>query len=142
MGPMRLIDEVGVDVTDFIFGELAHYFPARFQRTKICARMLAAGLKGRKNGASSSFYTYAGGKEEVNPVGAGLAEAGPGSTPPATGTAIADRLLGVMIDEAKRCLTEGVIESPDDVDCALLNGAGFPAARVGLMSYSRASGLA
>jgi 3-hydroxyacyl-CoA dehydrogenase/enoyl-CoA hydratase/3-hydroxybutyryl-CoA epimerase len=50
--------------------------------------------------------------------------------------------MGVMIDEAKRCLAEGVIKSPDDVDFALLSGAGFPAARGGLMRYARASGLA
>jgi 3-hydroxyacyl-CoA dehydrogenase/enoyl-CoA hydratase/3-hydroxybutyryl-CoA epimerase len=51
-------------------------------------------------------------------------------------------LLGVMIDEAKRCLAEGVIKLPDDVDFALLSGAGFPAARGGLMRYARASDLA
>jgi 3-hydroxyacyl-CoA dehydrogenase/enoyl-CoA hydratase/3-hydroxybutyryl-CoA epimerase len=78
----------------------------------------------------------------VNPVVTGLAEAGPESTPPAAPQAITYRLMGVMIDEAKRCLAEGVIKSPDDVDFALLRGAGFPAARGGLMRYARASGLA
>lgn len=78
----------------------------------------------------------------MNPVVTGLAEAGPESTPPAAPQAITDRLMGVMIDEAKRCLAEGVIKSPDDVDFSLLSGAGFPAARGGLMRYARASGLA
>src|SRR5205085_1007404 len=39
MGPLRLIDEVGIDVTDFIFCEMEHYFPARFQRTQACAQL-------------------------------------------------------------------------------------------------------
>jgi 3-hydroxyacyl-CoA dehydrogenase/enoyl-CoA hydratase/3-hydroxybutyryl-CoA epimerase len=41
--------------------------------------------------------------------------------------------MGVMIAEAQRCLDEGVIKSPDDVDFAMLAGAGFPGFRGGLM---------
>lgn len=133
MGPMRLIDEVGVDVTDFIFGEMEHYFPGRFRRTTICARLLAAGLKGRKNGASSGFYAYEGRRELLNPAVAALAA--PGSAAMRV-EAIADRLMGVMVAEAQRCLDEGVIKSPDDVDFALLAGAGFPGFRGGLMRYA------
>jgi 3-hydroxyacyl-CoA dehydrogenase/enoyl-CoA hydratase/3-hydroxybutyryl-CoA epimerase len=54
--------------------------------------------------------------------------------------AIVDRLMGVMIAEARRCLEEGVIKSPDDVDFALLSGAGFPAFRGGLMKYASRTG--
>lgn len=137
MGPMRLIDEVGVDVTDFIFGEMEHYFPGRFQRTTICARLLAAGLKGRKNGASSGFYTYESRKELLNPTVAALAAPGPATM---KAEAIVDRLMGVMVAEAQRCLDEGVIKSPDDVDFALLAGAGFPGFRGGLMRYAATRG--
>ncbi|MBX3751682.1 MAG: enoyl-CoA hydratase/isomerase family protein [Opitutaceae bacterium] len=133
MGPMRLIDEVGVDVTDFIFGEMEHYFPGRFARTAICSRLLAAGLKGRKNGASSGFYAYEGRKEVLNPIVAGLTEPG---RAPEKAPAIVDRLMGVMIAEAQRCLDEGVVKAPDDVDFALLAGAGFPGFRGGLMRYA------
>lgn len=133
MGPMRLIDEVGVDVTDFIFGEMAHYFPGRFQATSICARLLAAGLKGRKNGASSGFYAYADRKETVNPE---MAKFAAGRTSAPAAAAIADRLMGVMVAEARRCLDEGVVKTPDDVDFALLSGAGFPAFRGGLMRWA------
>lgn len=140
MGPARLIDEVGVDVTDFILGELAHYYPGRFQRATICGRMLAAGLKGRKNGAGSGFYTYAGGGKEaaLNPAMAALRPA-EASNP--TAAAITARLMGVMIAEARRCLDEGVVATPDEVDFAMQSGAGFPAARGGLMRYARATGL-
>jgi 3-hydroxyacyl-CoA dehydrogenase len=139
MGPMRLIDEVGVDVTDFIFGEMAHYFPDRFQATTVCARLLAAGLKGRKNGASSGFYAYADRRETVNPAMntiLPLAHARSHGLEPGD-AAIVDRLMGVMVAEAQRCLDEGVIKTPDDVDFALLSGAGFPAFRGGLMRWAR-----
>ncbi len=139
MGPLRLIDEVGVDVSDFIFHEMTHYFPARLASTSACTRLLAAGLKGRKNGMGAGFYTYVNGREAVN-------EAVP--RPPAAGTGrpelsqayIVDHLMGVMIDEACLCLKEGVVLSPADIDFALLSGAGFPAFRGGLMRYARSIG--
>jgi 3-hydroxyacyl-CoA dehydrogenase/enoyl-CoA hydratase/3-hydroxybutyryl-CoA epimerase len=138
MGPMRLIDEVGVDVTDFIFGEMAHYFPGRFTVTGICGRMLAAGMKGRKNGDSTGFYDYAGGRETLNPA---MAKFAPGATVTMDAKAIQDRLNGVMIEETRRVLAEGILKTADEADFALLMGAGFPAFRGGLMRYARASGM-
>jgi 3-hydroxyacyl-CoA dehydrogenase len=137
MGPARLIDEVGVDVTDFIFGEMAHYFPDRFKSTTVCRRMLDAGIRGRKNGAGSGFYTYAGGKEVLNPAMVPLAS---GRKPDLSGEALAARLNRVMIDETKRVLDEGVLKTADDADFALLMGTGFPAFRGGLMRYAKSIG--
>ena len=136
MGPMRLIDEVGVDVTDFIYGEMKHYFPARFASATVCSRMLAAGLKGRKNGASAGFYTYAG-KEALNPAMSSFA---PATVKAMDATAIQAHLNGVMIEETKRVLAEGVLKSADDADFALLMGTGFPAFRGGLMRYAKSIG--
>jgi 3-hydroxyacyl-CoA dehydrogenase/enoyl-CoA hydratase/3-hydroxybutyryl-CoA epimerase len=139
MGPLRLIDEVGVDVTDFIFGEMERYFPQRFVRSRACASLLAARMRGRKNGSSSGFYSYAGSTEALNdeatrslsrPVGAVA------SNPRAT-TA---RLMGVMIEEAKRCLDEGVVRTQDDIDFALIAGAGFPAFRGSLLRQPERAG--
>ncbi len=137
MGPMRLIDEVGVDVTDFIYGEMKHYFPARFRSTSVCGKMLAAGLKGRKNGASSGFYAYDGGKEALNPA---MTPFAPATAKAMDAKAIQDHLNGVMIAETKRVLDEGVLKTADDADFALLMGTGFPAFRGGLMRYARAHG--
>jgi len=130
MGPLRLVDEVGVDVTDFIFGEMAHYFPDRFTATTICHRLLEAGLKGRKNNASAGFYTYAGPREAPNPA---LAAHAPAARRQMSAEAIQAQLNGVLIAETRRVLAEGVLKSPRDADLALLLGAGFPAWRGGLM---------
>jgi 3-hydroxyacyl-CoA dehydrogenase/enoyl-CoA hydratase/3-hydroxybutyryl-CoA epimerase len=142
MGPLRLIDEVGVDVTDFIFGELQHYFHDRFVRTNACTRMLAAGLRGRKNGTSRGFYRYEGRTEGVNDAET-LPLAGARSHELAGDerqrVEVTKRLMHVMVDEARRCLDEGVVKSPDDVDFALLSGAGFPAFRGGLMHWAAAA---
>jgi 3-hydroxyacyl-CoA dehydrogenase/enoyl-CoA hydratase/3-hydroxybutyryl-CoA epimerase len=139
MGPMRLIDEVGVDVTDFIYGEMKHYFPNRFTGATVCSRMLGAGLKGRKNGASSGFYAYGGIKEALNPA---MAPFAPANSVAMDAKAIQDRLNGTMIDETKRVLAEGVLKTADEADLALLLGAGFPAFRGGLMRFAKANGLA
>lgn len=140
MGPMRLIDEVGVDVTDFIFDEMQHYFPDRFQATTICKRMLAAGLKGRKNGESAGFYEYTDGLERLNPAMSGFGGAAAKVAAPAA-EELAKKLNGVMIDETKRVLAEGVLKSPNDADLALLLGAGFPAFRGGLMRHAKSIGM-
>lgn len=141
MGPLRLIDEVGIDVTDFIFGEMTHYYPDRFRRSTACSRLLAAGLLGRKNGASRGFYRYEDGREHNNEtetrhvVSAAGRELRAG-TEDRQRVDLTDHLMTIMIDEARRCLDEGVVKTSEDVDFALLAGAGFPAFRGGLMRYA------
>lgn len=130
MGPMRLIDEVGVDVTDFIHRELAHYYSGRFTATDVCRRLLEAGLKGRKNGTGAGFYEYGGLKEAVNPA---VGRFAPAARREMSAADIQDHLNGVLIAETRRVLDEGVLKSPDDADLALLLGAGFPAWRGGLL---------
>ncbi len=139
MGPLRLIDEVGVDVTDFIFGELARQYPQRFSRSRTCSAMLAARMRGRKNGASSGFYTYAGGGEALNDE-ATRSLARPVGAMPCNPTETTAALMGVMVAEARRCLDERVVLSEGDVDFALAAGAGFPAFRGGLMRDASTTG--
>lgn len=130
MGPLRLIDEVGLDVTDFIYREMAHYFAGRFVPSRVCGQLLEAGLKGRKNGASAGFYEYGGLKESANPA---LARFAPAARREMAAAEIQARLNGVLVAESRRVLAEGVLKSPDDADLALLLGAGFPAWRGGLL---------
>ncbi len=138
MGPLRLIDEVGIDVTDCIFSEMARYFPQRFVASGACRALLAAGLRGRKSGAGTGFYAYGGG--EVLNEGAARALARPAGGPALGPKEITARLMGLMVAEARRCLDEGVVRSPDDIDFATLAGAGFPAFRGGLMRYANRTG--
>lgn len=139
MGPLRLIDEVGVDVTDFIFGELAHYYHGRFVRSEACGRLLAAELRGRKNGSSRGFYRYDGGTEALNEtetrslMAAGSGGASPAAMSPADVSSV---LMRVMVDEARRCCAEGVVASAEDVDLAMRIGAGFPVAKGGLLAWA------
>jgi 3-hydroxyacyl-CoA dehydrogenase/enoyl-CoA hydratase/3-hydroxybutyryl-CoA epimerase len=140
MGPLRLIDEVGVDVTDFIFSEMAARFPGRFVPSKSCPALLAAQLLGRKNGTGSGFYTYSHGRESLNDA-ATRSLARPVGAVACNPKETSARLMAVMVDEARRCLEERVVLTQSDIDFALVAGAGFPAFRGGLMRYaSRNSG--
>lgn len=74
--------------------------PDRVCRTSICARLLAA-FKGRKNGASSGFYTYANRQESLNPSVATLAPLARTRGKVMEPAAIVDRLMGVMIGKER-----------------------------------------
>src|SRR5437667_3179000 len=56
MGPLRLIDEVGVDVAHHVAGELEARFSDRMPSPRVLAQMLKAGLLGRKS--ERGFYLY------------------------------------------------------------------------------------
>ena len=133
MGPLRLIDEVGIDVAYDVARELAEAFKDRMSVAPILRRVHEEGLKGRKGGRG--FYIYNGKKERLNrqlklPV-----------TKTLSATAIQSRLLGVMIAEAKLCVSEGVVASEGDIDTGMIFGTGFPPFRGGLVKYARDSGL-
>lgn len=130
MGPLRLIDEVGIDVTYDVAHELAESFKDRMTIAPIIGQLNTAGLKGRKGG--KGFYLYAGKKESVNPQFGG-------SDRPAD--VIQRRLMGVMIAEAKRCLQDHVVETEDDIDVGMIFGTGFPPFRGGLVKYARDASL-
>jgi len=132
MGPLRLIDEVGIDVAYDVARELAEAFHDRMTVAPVLRQVYEKGLKGRKSGAG--FYLYKGKKERLNKA---LKFGGEKTLSPAD---IQVRLLGVMINEAKRCLSEKVIAEEDDIDTGMIFGTGFPPFRGGLVKYARDSG--
>jgi len=133
MGPLRLIDEVGIDVAYDVAQELAEAFGDRISVAPVLQRVAEEGLKGRKGG--KGFYVYDGKKERPN---SGL------KLPAAkmmSAAAIQQRLMGVMVGEAKRCLAEEVVATEDDIDVGMIFGTGFPPFRGGLVKYAQDSGL-
>src|SRR5262249_11442841 len=54
---------------------------------------------------------------------------------------ILDRVFTLMVNEAARCLDEGVVATPEDVDLALIYGIGYPPFRGGLLQYLSARGV-
>jgi 3-hydroxyacyl-CoA dehydrogenase/enoyl-CoA hydratase/3-hydroxybutyryl-CoA epimerase len=54
---------------------------------------------------------------------------------------LAERMVLVMINEAARCVEEGIVAGPEQVDLAMVFGAGFPPYRGGVLRHADATGL-
>ncbi len=123
MGPLRLIDEVGVDVAQHVSDTLEQKFAARLQPPALLKRMLEAKLLGRKVGRG--FYLYGGkGKEpDVNPAVDKLQS--PGTAANLNREQLRDRMVFLMVNEAARCLEEKIVASAEDVDFGMIMGTGF-----------------
>src|SRR6185295_17628637 len=140
VGPMVLTDEVGIAVATKVAHILHDAFSDRLPLPEWFDRVPPSGRLGTKNG--KGFYRYEGG-ERKGPDEAvyGLLGLHPEVEHPDPG-AIADRMVLPMVNEAARCLEEGVVRSAADVDLALIFGTGFPPFRGGLCRWADQEGLA
>jgi 3-hydroxyacyl-CoA dehydrogenase/enoyl-CoA hydratase/3-hydroxybutyryl-CoA epimerase len=132
MGPLRLLDEVGLDVAVHVAKTLAAAFPERMAVPTIAANLAEQGHLGRKSG--SGFFRYDGSQGSPNPAALSLRA---GNAPLPTDTR--HRLANLMTSEAKLCLEEGVAETADDIDLAMVMGTGYAPFRGGPMQYSNPS---
>ena len=132
VGPITLFDEVGLDVAIKSGAILAEAFPDRMEPNAILQTLLVDGRRGRKNG--QGFYKYEDG-EKAGPDEAVYALFG--SPPPRAlpRVEIQERLALGMINEAVRCLEDGVVQSARDGDVGAVFGIGFPPFRGGPFWY-------
>lgn len=133
VGPIALLDEVGIDVGAHVARDLgAAYADRGLGASDLLPRMFEAGYQGRKNGRG--FYQYPkgrkkGSKQPNDAVYSEFLEGTPRrDVPPRE---IQDRLALIMVNEAAHCLTEDVIASPRDGDLGAILGLGFPPFRGG-----------
>ena len=141
VGPLTLLDEVGLDIAGKSGTILHEEFGDRLSPSHSLRAVIEAGRTGRKG--RSGFYVYGedGKKGEVDaPVYALLPTGTQRHEVPAID--IQRRLSLVMVNEAVRCLEEGIIRSPRDGDVGAVFGIGFPPFRGGPFRYSDALGAA
>lgn len=136
MGPLRLIDEIGVDITVDIAATLEKAFGARDRAPEILQKMYAAKMLGRKGGGG--FYKYEGKQQSPNEA---LQEWRTESGEKFGLENITNRLVYLMVNEAARCLEEKVVASPEDADYGMVLGTGFPVFRGGPLRYAESLGL-
>jgi 3-hydroxyacyl-CoA dehydrogenase/enoyl-CoA hydratase/3-hydroxybutyryl-CoA epimerase len=130
MGPLRLIDEIGVDITVDIASTLEKAYGQRDHAPEILRKMREANLLGRKSGAG--FYKYEGKSQTPN---ASL-EQWRRSIARNEDVDLANRLIFLMVNEAARCLEEKVVESPEDADYGMILGTGFAPFRGGPLRFA------
>lgn len=144
MGPLRLLDEVGLDIAAKVADVMYEQYGDRMKGPNYAAKLVQHGFKGKKSGAG--FYRYDGKKKTVNHEVmklldlAALNGHGQGKK-----DFLESRLILPMLNEAVRCLDEGVAGDPGkqacgQIDLATVMGIGFAPFRGGLMHYASSVG--
>lgn len=137
MGPMALLDEVGIDVAAKVAGILTEAFGDRMTKSSVVEKLYADGRYGKKNG--KGLYRYEGGKRK-GPDPAVYGILGVRSPHPADAKQVVERMVLAMINEAALILDEKLVASAGELDLAMIMGTGFPPFRGGLLRYADALG--
>jgi 3-hydroxyacyl-CoA dehydrogenase/enoyl-CoA hydratase/3-hydroxybutyryl-CoA epimerase len=147
VGPITLMDEVGLDVGGKVGAVMAQSFGARMAPGDGVRRVVESGRTGRKGRRGFYLYDAEGKKGGVDSSvyelirggnGAGAADRPPADA--ADHTEIADRCVLAMVNEAVRCFEEGILRSPRDGDIGAVFGLGFPPFHGGPFRYVDATG--
>ena len=138
MGPFEVVDEVGLDVAHKVAGVLAKAFPERMQPAVALEKLLAAGRLGRKNGLG--FYRHKGRKRTADPSVRGLLGLSQVRRPQ-TLDSLAERMVLAMVNESARVVEEALVAGAEQVDLAMIFGAGFPPYRGGVLRHADTMGL-
>jgi 3-hydroxyacyl-CoA dehydrogenase / enoyl-CoA hydratase / 3-hydroxybutyryl-CoA epimerase len=159
MGPLRLIDEIGVDITIDIGNTLEKAYGQRDHVSSVLLWLRDQQMLGRKTGAG--FYKYEGKSQTPNeplmqwrkgPRHSERSEAesrNPVAKPGGDSAGSLDsarddlllRLIFLMVNEAARCVEEGVVGSPEDADYGMILGTGFAPFRGGPLRFAEHFGL-
>jgi len=151
MGPLRLIDEIGVDITVDIGNTLEKAYGQRDHVPTVLFWLREQQMLGRKTGAG--FYKYEGKKQTPNDQLVQWRRALHGEPEGAEGPNIppdrhrdprlrlneeelTHRLMFLMVNEAARCVEEGVVGSPEDADYGMILGTGFAPFRGGPLRFA------
>ncbi|HYG63120.1 MAG TPA: 3-hydroxyacyl-CoA dehydrogenase NAD-binding domain-containing protein [Thermoanaerobaculia bacterium] len=139
VGPLALGDDVGLDVAIKVAHILGEAFADRLPLPPWLNKMTESGRLGVKNG--SGFYRYDG-KERKGPDPSAYEVLGvrPRVENPDP-NALAERMVLPMVNEAARCLEEGVVRSAAELDLAMIFATGFPPFRGGLCRWADHEGL-
>lgn len=138
MGPLRLIDEVGVDVSTHVVESLVAAFPGRLEIPSVLPGLIADEFLGRKS--RRGFYLDHDKKHpKPNPKIARFRQNDRAAS--LDRAELQRRMTLLMLNEAARCVEEQVVASADDVDFGMVMGAGFPPFRGGPLRTMDASGV-
>lgn len=137
MGPMALLDEVGLDIAGKVVRVMHEALGDRLVPPPLMSEIANLKLFGKKSGKGIYLYDENGKPAGVNPdvqalVKVPLAKKLPG--------VIQDRLVLLMINEAARCLEEGVVATAAQLDLAMIFGTGFAPFHGGPLRYADSEG--
>ena len=133
VGPIALIDEVGIDVASHVSDTLSPMFKKRgVEPSEIAKKLYDDGFLGRKNG--KGFYSY--GDKKKKEVNTDIYRYFGGTDRKSFDKIeIQQRMSSVMLNEALLCLQENILDSARDGDLGAVLGLGFPPFHGGPFSY-------
>ncbi|MFC0444441.1 fatty acid oxidation complex subunit alpha FadJ [Pseudidiomarina halophila] len=140
VGPIKLMDEVGIDIAAKVAPIMADELGDRFRAPDAFSKLLDDDRKGKKN--KKGFYEYNGknsGKDVDTSVYSLLDIEPDGEL---SASEIAQRTVYLMLNEAVYCLADDIIRSPRDGDIGAIYGIGFPPFRGGPFRYIDSLGCA
>lgn len=142
VGPITLLDEVGIDVATKVAPILEEAFGERMSPPELFSKLMDDNRLGKKNG--KGFYQYPAGKskkssKEVDETVYSVLGIQPEKSLDAK--TISERCILLMLNEAARCLDEGIIRNARDGDIGAIFGIGFPPFLGGPFQYMDALGL-
>jgi 3-hydroxyacyl-CoA dehydrogenase/enoyl-CoA hydratase/3-hydroxybutyryl-CoA epimerase len=147
MGPLEVLDQIGLDVAAHVAGAVAPVFGERLQLQPGFALMAERHWIGTKT--KVGFYRYRGRRKHINRLAGNALRAASESDAPYRMDALSradqlaeirERLVGLMVNEAARCLEERLAESAAAIDLALVLGSGWAPHRGGPLRYARERG--
>ncbi|MBI5511851.1 MAG: fatty acid oxidation complex subunit alpha FadJ [Deltaproteobacteria bacterium] len=124
VGPIVLLDEVGIDVGAKVAKIMHEAFGARMTPPAAMETLIKDQRYGRKN--SRGFYLYENGKKAGVDTSVYAVIGHSRSKTPLAKKDIQRRIGLQMVNEAARCLEEGILRSPRDGDVGAIFGLGFP----------------
>ncbi|AMO47927.1 3-hydroxyacyl-CoA dehydrogenase / enoyl-CoA hydratase / 3-hydroxybutyryl-CoA epimerase [Kosakonia oryzendophytica] len=127
VGPIQLLDEVGIDTGTKIIPVLEAAYGERFSApASVVSAILNDDRKGRKNARGFYLYPVKGRKSKKQPDPAIYRLIGTSGNGKLPAEQIAERCVMLMLNEAARCFDEQVIRSSRDGDIGAVFGIGFP----------------
>ena len=128
VGPISLLDEVGIDVAQKVSGVMHDAFGERLRPPPVIDTLIGDGRLGRKNGRG--LYRYKKGKKK-GPDQSVYRLLGVRRKEEVSPETIEQRLLYAMLNEAAMAVGEDIVRSPRDGDIGAIFGIGFPPFRGG-----------
>ena len=125
MGPMELMDMVGLDICNKVGEELSLTPEGEGSRDNVLSSLVQQGKLGKKTGRG--FYQWEDGKPKREPMDFSNTEL----------MRLGEKLIAPLLAEAARAEAEGIVADADHVDAGVIFGTGFAPFRGGPLHYTK-----
>ncbi len=136
VGPLALLDEVGLDIASHAGKVMVEHAGERAQASPVFGHMIEAGRLGRKG--KRGFYDY---RKVPKRVAEEVYDLIDWDEAEVSDQEIVERCWMQMLNETARCVEDGVIENPNDIDIGVIFGFGFPPFRGGILREADRLGI-